>query len=587
MTTVDFETYYDGKCSVSVLGTRAYFEHPDFDAYMVSILDDDFQYVGPPEAAPWGRITGPGSHWISHNASFDECLQRWLVEKGKVPANALPETWDCTADMVAYLGVPRSLKASCKAVLGLDLSKDTRDSMKGKRWEDMTPEFRQEVVDYALDDCVYARKLWDKVSHLWPEMERRLSRQSRASGWRGVPVNEEKLAAAIETLETRLITALDGLPWTSDGEKALSTIALAKACREHGVEPPRSVAVDNEDAEAWLRRYADTPCATWVHAIRNYRSGNTLLKKLHAIKERTFGGRMDFNLKYAGAHTLRWSGGGGVNMQNLPRAPMFGVDVRAIFEAPAGKVFIIADLSQIEPRVLHCLAGDAEFIRRLRADPRADLYDVQARRWEMYSDPAPLKEGSPKIRQTVKTLNIGLGYCMRAGRFAAVTGMPYEQADKWVQFYHRKNPLICRLWETLMGAFIDSEHSADKSFHMALPLRTMRYRQVRSVGGPTCVMNRGDKFLRQRIWPGVLVENLVQAFARDVFATKLLDIEDAGYDITFHVHDEVVVEVEEERAEAALEEIVTIMSRDVTWCAEAGLDLPLNAEGDISKHFKK
>jgi DNA polymerase family A len=587
MFAVDYETYYDTKCSITTLGTRAYFEHPSFEAYMVAIDGPDFQYVGPPDLAPWHLMTGPGSHWISHNAAFDECLQLWLIEKGILPATALPDEWDCTADMVAYLGIPRSLKNAVKAVLGIDLSKDTRDDMKGKRWSEMTDEFQKEVVAYALNDGIYSKALWDKCQHLWPRHERLLSRQTRRLGWKGVPVDVEKLNADIQRLEHTQITALDSIPWAADGEKALSTIALAKACRALGIEPPASVAVEDARCEAWKKANDGSEAVKWITAIQDYRSGNALLKKLYAVRERTFNGRMDFNLKYAGAHTLRWSGGGGVNMQNLPRSEMFGVDLRSTFRAPEGKVFILCDLSQIEPRTLHVLAGDKAFIKHLRQNPDADLYDIQSRNWGMYSDPAPLRDGNPGVRQLVKSLNIGLGYMMGVDRFASESGFEQAEAEKWVRFYRRVNPLICALWEALDNAFRDSCFTGERTFNMCLPLRVMRYRRCSATGGLTCVMSKNGAYVRQRIWPGILVENLVQAFARDVFAWKLLLIEQAGYDICWHVHDEVIVEIDEADAEEACKHITAIMSADVSWCAEAGLDLPLGAEGKVSKVFKK
>lgn len=585
---VDYETYYDKSCSITTLGTRGYFQHPDFDAYMVAIDGPDFQYVGHPKDAPWDRISGPGHVWGSHNASFDECLQRFLIEKGILPPSALPETWDCSADMVAYFGCPRSLKDSTKAILGIELSKATRDSMAGKRWENMSPEFQQEVTDYALDDCIYSRKLFDACYHLWPEHERRLSRQTRRIGWRGVPIDEAKLDASIEMLEIKKIEFLDSIPWAKgDGEGALSSIALAKACREINVEPPSSVSADNEDCVQWMARYDGTQAVEWVKAVRSFRSITVLLKKLHAMRDRTFDGWMDFNLKYAGAHTLRWSGGGGFNMQNMPKGEMFGVDMRSLIRAPEGYTLVTCDLSQIEPRTLHCLAGDEAFIGRLRANPKADLYDTQSRAWKMYDQPEELKVGDPKLRHKVKTLNIGLGYKMGPTPFAFATGFTLEEAKYWVDFYQRVNPLICGLWQRLIEAFIDSVHSADRTFNMQLPLRTMRYRRCSNSRGLTCVLNKNGRFIEQRVWVGILIENLVQAFARDVFGWKLLEIEDAGYDLLWHVHDEGIWLVKIEDAERAKHEIEEIMCRDVSWCQEAGLDLPLGAEATITPFYQK
>ena len=56
---VDFETYYDNDCSITTLGTLGYFSHPDFDAYMVSIVGDEGTYwVGNPKAFNWENLNG-------------------------------------------------------------------------------------------------------------------------------------------------------------------------------------------------------------------------------------------------------------------------------------------------------------------------------------------------------------------------------------------------------------------------------------------------------------------------------------------------------------------------------------------------
>ena len=53
---LDFESYYDKDCSISVLGPLGYFSHPDFDAYMVSVVGDDgYVYVGHPKDFDWSK----------------------------------------------------------------------------------------------------------------------------------------------------------------------------------------------------------------------------------------------------------------------------------------------------------------------------------------------------------------------------------------------------------------------------------------------------------------------------------------------------------------------------------------------------
>lgn len=80
---------------------------------------------------------------------------------------------------------------------------------------------------------------------------------------------------------------------------------------------------------------------------------------------------------------------------------------------------------------------------------------------------------------------------------------------------------------------------------------------------------------------GKLVENCVQAIARDCLAEAIERLEAANYPVVFHVHDEVVVECTAERA--SLDDIAAIMGQPVSWAP----DLPLGADGWVGAFYKK
>ena len=70
---IDYETYYDKECSIRTLGVLGYFSHPNFDAYMVSVVGTEgTNFVGHPKEFDWSLLDG--NVVLSHNASFDETL---------------------------------------------------------------------------------------------------------------------------------------------------------------------------------------------------------------------------------------------------------------------------------------------------------------------------------------------------------------------------------------------------------------------------------------------------------------------------------------------------------------------------------
>lgn len=91
------------------------------------------------------------------------------------------------------------------------------------------------------------------------------------------------------------------------------------------------------------------------------------------------------------------------------------------------------------------------------------------------------------------------------------------------------------------------------------------------------------KFMTQRTYGGKLVENIVQATARDVLAYAMLDLDKAGYKIVMHVHDEVILEVDEATAASDVLRINKIMAQGFSWTK----GLPLGAESSVFKYYKK
>lgn len=83
-------------------------------------------------------------------------------------------------------------------------------------------------------------------------------------------------------------------------------------------------------------------------------------------------------------------------------------------------------------------------------------------------------------------------------------------------------------------------------------------------------------------WGGRLVENIVQAFARDILAEAMLRLEDAGFPVVFSVHDEVIVEAPRG---ASVEDVQRIMAQPVDWAP--GLDRYLHADGYETPFYKK
>ena len=582
---IDFETYYDSTYGITIQGTRNYIFDSRFDAYMVTIkTDTGIEYAGPPADFDWKQISGDGWQWLHHNASFDELVLERLRKDGIVPADAIPEVTHCTADLCAYLGGPRNLAGASRFFLKEEVSKETRAAMLGQKWESMTEEFRKEVTIYAMRDAFLTLLLWQKLGDQWPDNERLLSRHTRRIAWDGIPIDVEELDKAIPELERRNWEAGTLIPWYHEGEeKPLSPKALAEQCRKVGIEPPPSLAKDSADCAAWEDKYGDA--YPWVAAMREYRRTNTLLERLKAMRARVTPTRdMNYGLLYFGASvTGRWSGADGVNVQNLPSKPMFGVDFRSLLKAPPGYVFINADLSQIEPRCLAWLVGNEELLQKLR-DGMA-IYEAHART-SMGWTGGKLKNEDSHLYALAKARVLSLGYGAAAGKFVVMAAnygitLTHEEAESVVGAFRASEPLICGrngIWNDLQKG-MTAAAAKREDYHVELPSgRLLRYMRPSRLGGLSAETVSGRGIVRKKWWGGSLTENLTQAAARDVFASFIPVIEyELGLPILFHVHDELTCLVKEDKAEDALRDLLQVMRTPPSFMP----GLPLDAEGKI------
>jgi len=184
---------------------------------------------------------------------------------------------------------------------------------------------------------------------------------------------------------------------------------------------------------------------------------------------------------------------------------------------------------------------------------------------------------------------LGCGYGAGSAKFAIMSGMTEKEAEEAVSLYRRKMSKVKKLWGELNSNMVTA-------YDMAVPYteeipsgRSLNYGRLKlsktsdNKLNYVAIMPRNGKRLPVKLWGGLLAENLSQALARDIFSDMLCKIHNAGFEIVMHVHDEVVVEVDSDKAEESLKQIIKIMSTAPEWIP----DIPLSAEGDILTCYTK
>jgi hypothetical protein len=245
---IDFETFYDSKAKYSLrnLAPYNYVMDERFDAYLVSVHGDNVHFVGAPSAFDWRKLEGYDI--VAHNMAFDGLVLKRLIDLGRVPDFTRREF--CTADLAAYMLMPRNLAGAVQQLYGVKLSKAVRTDMDGKTLGDTVKlGTYNDLIAYADGDAVWCHRIWVDHGDKWPEWEREASRLNREACWRGVRIDRKATEAGLKTLESLKERTACSLPWMEndpDG-KAGSTAKLSDYLRSVGVEPPASYKKDGPE----------------------------------------------------------------------------------------------------------------------------------------------------------------------------------------------------------------------------------------------------------------------------------------------------------------------------------------------------
>lgn len=659
---VDFETYYDNQCSVKPLGNYAYCRHADFNAYLVTIYAPSVgvYFVGHPKDAPWPKICG--LTWLSHNRNFDRTVFEYLVETGVIviEAGQFWREWHDTADLACYVHLPRALAKAVKFAFGLVVSKALRDTfMKGKLPGELTPDQWCEWCTYAMNDALLCWALWQTFNLFWPEHERALSVHTGNIEFRGVPVDWEQAGKLLQTCNAALHVVEQRIPWTKELDKngdpiykLYSRKGIALECIRAGVPPPASTDAKSREFLEWLDEYGER-VPSLVHLGRHRRIKNVRDRLKNLFIRRRPDDRAAVGLKYFGAaKTGRWSGTAGFSLHNLRKNPLYFdsgyswlptkagaahiVDLRPVLTAPPGRQLCIADLSQIEPRVLNWFLGNKEFLDLCRKG--MSPYEAHARVFMGWTG-GKLKAESPLLYALAKARVLALGYGagwfkfiamassyitdadgnLDVAMFDAIFAQPTkeEQREAFIEFlefcekkteaiafrelddrtknvwvnawlqvrsFREANANLCSRKDPLgLWAHLQRDFQASMSegiYEVGLPSgRSLFYFNISSRGGWRASQGSPGE-PPTGVYGGLLVENLTQACARDVFALGILRLEAAGYQVLFHVHDEYVILMP---AHGTVAEVLRIIREVPSW-AES---LPVDAEAKLSPCYQK
>ena len=506
------------------------------------------------------------------------------------------------------------------------------------------PERWKLFKDYNIQDVVTEMEIDKRLSAFpVPDIVQKQWETDLLINDRGIAVDMNFVRGALELGETVSTSLKNEAIQLSGLYNPNSVKQLAKWLEEQTGEEVANLRKDT--VSSLLDRDSNSDEVNRMLEIRQ-ELGKTSMKKYDAIEECVCpDGRVRGLLQYYGANrTGRWAGRL-VQVQNLPRTYTEPLDlarqlvkgrqldglkavygsvndtlsqlIRTAFVAPEGHVLIDADFSAIEARVISWLADQEWRLEVFRTHGK--IYEASAS--QMFNVPLErIVKGNPEyaLRQRGKVAELALGYQGGVGAMrnmdigGLLADVPDEEVQDIVNRWRDTNPKIRDLWYAFDSAAVQVITCGGSVRVKCCTLS----REYDSTNGTTCLTillpsgrklyyvnpdigeNRWGnpsisymgmdqstkKWKRIETYGGKLVENVVQAIARDCLAQAIDHLEASGYPVVFHVHDEVVIDIEPYADdETMLNNVVTIMANPIPWA----VGLPLGAEGWVGKFFKK
>lgn len=576
----------------------------------------------------------------AYNANFERtCIGR-MFSLG-LPVNQ----WRCSAVHAATLGLPRKLgdvaaalgleqqKDTRGTALINYFSKPCKPTKaNGGRTRNLpkhAPDKWEIFKEYCAQDVEVERTIRKKLERFpVKDSEQRLWEYDQRINDRGVRVDVDFAQSAIEIDQAFGQKCYDEAQQLTGLENPKSVMQLKGWLQAETGEEVKSL---NKEVLQDLIKNAFSLKAKRVLYLRSMMAKTSTSKYEAMVRSVCPDGRIRGLLQFYGANrTGRWAGRM-VQVQNLPQNHIRDLDyarqcvldadfetiemlygnvpdtlsqlIRTAFIPSEGREFIVSDFSAIEARVIAYLAQEHWRLDVFRTHGK--IYEASAA--QMFHVPVEsIHKGDP-LRQKGKIAELALGYGGSVGALKSMgalnMGVAEEELQPLVDAWRNSNRAIVKFWHDVEWAALEALEGKPSKLHngiqfqkesgilfIGLPSgRRLAYIQPEiqenKFGRPaiTYMGLNQTKSTWERIetFGGKLVENIVQAFARDCLAESIIRLEDRGFEVNFHVHDEVILDVP--RGQSTPEEISAIMCEPISWAS----GLPLSADGYRCDFYRK
>lgn len=563
-------------------------------------------------------LLDPDTVKVAHNSAFERAA--FHKHFGKYMP---PEEWEDTMILAAYNGLPMSLDA-VGAALDLTDQKIKEGTLlinyfckyckptiaNGGRFRNLpehAPDKWDRFKEYCRRDVEVCQSVYYRLSNYKAtDFERQVWALDARINERGVMVDLDMVKSAIAVDEAFKEEHTEELKRLTGLENPNSVAQLKEWLVAAGVECESL----NKATITDLKKSVTDPTVLRVLELRQL-LGKTSTKKYGAMTNACCADHRVRGLTqyYGAARTGRWAGRL-IQLQNLPQNHLENIaEVREIVKArdlemlevlydsvpdtlsqlirtaliaKPGHTFLVSDYAAIEARCIAYLSGE-----QWRMDVFAqggDIYCASASK--MFGVPVVKHGVNGHLRQKGKIAELALGYQGGVGALKAFgadkMGLSEEEMQDIVTQWRQASPNIPKLWRNVEGAAKRAlenpgwtyavpqcgvKYYKDKdALRCKLPSgRVLTYWGARLEDDRIVFMGQNQvtrKWEKQETFGGRLTENIVQSYARECLAVAMVRLEEAGWRIVFHVHDEVVIEAPDG---SKWQDAAAIMGEPIDW----------------------
>ena len=503
----------------------------------------------------------------------------------------------------------------------------------GRTWNELTdaPEKWQQFKEYCVQDVATERDIYNRLQRFpIPEKEQAVYVLDQQINDRGVLIDLEMVEQAIQCdlMHSEILTRRAYELTSLDNPNSVSQLKMW--LEKKGLKMDT---LGKKQVAAQIKELDKNGCDAELLEMLKLRlqMAKSSVKKYQAAERAVSAdGRARGLFRFYGAsHTGRWASRS-IQLQNLPQNYLSTLNearellklgafdslemiygntpdvlsqlIRTMLIPKPGCEFVVADFSAIEARVLAWLAGEQWRLNSFNVG--ADIYCASASK--MFGVPVVKNGVNGHLRQKGKVAELACGYGGAAGALIAMgaldMGLKESELPGLIKDWRSSNPHVVQFWWAVDKAatntvktgslnrvgLITFERYAGKLFITLPSGRKLAYASPRlepnkfgRMGVTYMSIGTNNKWQRLETYSGKLVENIVQATARDLLAEAMLRVRNAGYDIVLHCHDEICVEAP--KGSLTVEALCTLMSVNPSW-AEG---LPLNADGYTCPYYQK